>query len=158
MPLFAISSINSRKYCYFNIVRIHCYFEPIIEKTKKNNLWLMRDISIFGRELLSKAEGISRSVYTSLSLDVPPKIIKDLDQILYNFIWRKIIHYLKKEVICNPKEQRKLEVLDYTLNDTFKIKWLIEFMKNKESPWNAFPNDIFKTLGGIDFVEMTFFC
>ncbi len=48
--------------------------EPIVEKTKnKFNLWLMRDISIFGRVLLSKAEGISRSVYTSLSLEVPPK-------------------------------------------------------------------------------------
>ncbi len=80
-------------------------FEPIIEKTKnKFNLWLMRDISIFGRVLLSKAEGISRSVYTSLSLDVPPKII-NLDQILYNFIGERKPHYLKKEVICNPEEQ-----------------------------------------------------
>ncbi len=129
--------------------RSQLYFEPIIEKTKKKfNLWLMRDISIFGRVLLSKAEGISRSVYTSLSLDVPPKIIKDLDQILYNFIWRK-----KTQVICNPKEQGGLEVLDYnTLNDTFKIKCLIEFVKNRESPWNAFPNYIFNTLGGIYFL------
>ncbi len=104
----------------------------------------MRDISLFGRVLLSKAEGISRSVYMSLSLEVPPKTIKDLDQILYNFIWRKKTHYLKKEVICNPKDQGGLEVLDYnTLNDTFKIKWLIEFMKNRESSWNAFPNYIF---------------
>lgn len=62
-------------------------FEPIIKKTsEKFNLWLMRDISIFGRVLLSKVESISRSVYMSLSLDVPPKIIKDLDKILYDFI------------------------------------------------------------------------
>ena len=55
-------------------------FEPIIERTKnKFNWWLMRDISIIGRVLLSKAEGISRSVYTYLSLDVPPKVIKELD-------------------------------------------------------------------------------
>lgn len=52
-------------------------FDPIIEKTKKKlNLWLMRDISIFGRVLLSKTEGISRSVYISLSLEVPPKVKK----------------------------------------------------------------------------------
>lgn len=54
-------------------------------------------------------------------------MIKELDKILYDFIWRKKPHYLKKEVICNTKEQGGLEVLDYSpLNDTFKIKWLIE--------------------------------
>lgn len=74
----------------------------------------MRDISIIGRVLLSKAEGISRSVYASLSLDVPPKVIKALDKILYDFIWREKPHYLKKEVICNTKEQGGLEVLDYS--------------------------------------------
>jgi len=47
-------------------------------------------------------------------------------------------HYLKKEVIWNTK-QGGLEVLDYnTLNDTFKIKWLIDFLKNRESLWNIF--------------------
>ena len=59
-----------------------------IEKTKiKLNLWLMRDISLYGRVLLSKAEGLSRLVYVSLSLDLPPKIVKDLDKIIYSFIW-----------------------------------------------------------------------
>ncbi len=44
-------------------------------------------------------------------------------------------------------------LLDYTtLNDTFQIKWLIEFIKNRESPWNAFANFIFNTPGGIDFL------
>ncbi len=32
------------------------------------------------------------------------------------------------------------------------MKWLIVFVKNREIPWNAFPNYIFNTLGGIDFL------
>ncbi len=55
----------------------------------------------------------------SLSLEVPPKTIKHLDQIFYTLFGGKT-HYLKK-VICNPKEQGGLEVLDYnTFNDTPK--------------------------------------
>ncbi len=43
------------------------HFEPIIEKIKNRyNAWLMRDLSLLGRILLSKAEGISRSVYVSM--------------------------------------------------------------------------------------------
>ncbi len=79
-----------------------------------------------------------------------------LDQIFFYLYLEKKKHYLKKEVIYNPKEKGGFEVLDYnTLNDTFKIKWLVEFMKNRESHWNVFPNYIFNILGGIYFfVEM----
>ena len=55
--------------------RFHIHFYYKIEKIKKRfNLWLLRDLSLNGRVLLSKAEGISRSVYVSLSLDMPQTI------------------------------------------------------------------------------------
>ncbi len=52
---------NQNDRCVFN-------FSPIIEKTQKNkkihikkiNLWLQRDLSLRGRILLAKGEGISR--------------------------------------------------------------------------------------------------
>lgn len=44
-------------------------FTPIVEKTRKKlNLWLQRDLSLKGRTLLSKAEGISRFTYAAISL------------------------------------------------------------------------------------------
>lgn len=42
-------------------------FSPRIKKAKSIfNMWLQRDLSIFGRVLLSKAEGVSRFVYPAL--------------------------------------------------------------------------------------------
>ena len=71
-------------------------YNTIIQQvSKKLNMWLMRDLSLNGRVLLSKTEGISRLVYVSLSLAMPPIICKKLDQILFNFIWRNKCHYLK---------------------------------------------------------------
>ncbi len=62
-------------------------FKPIVEKIKNRyNTWLMRDLSLFGRILLSKAEGISRSVYVLMSMEDPKNVVKDLDKILYDFI------------------------------------------------------------------------
>lgn len=51
-------------------------------------MWLQRHLSIQGRVLLSKAEGISRSVYVSLSLDIPPEVTRQLDKMLFDFIWK----------------------------------------------------------------------
>ena len=62
--------------------------------------------------LLSKAEGISRSVYVSLSFDMPRTIIKEIGKLLYNFVWRNKTHYLSKAVIRNAIEQGGLAVLD----------------------------------------------
>lgn len=46
----------------------------------------MRDLSLNGNFLLSKAVGTSRSVYTYLSLGLPKDISKKLDKIIFDFI------------------------------------------------------------------------
>ncbi|CDQ93629.1 unnamed protein product [Oncorhynchus mykiss] len=130
-----------------------------IEKTKKKlNLWLMRGISLHGRVLLSKAEGLSRSgypdlFYVSLSFDLHPKIVKDFDKILYHFIWRNKPHYLRKDILTNTQEQGGLEVLDFnTLNNTFKIHWILKYVKNQNSILNVFPEYLFDSVGGLEFL------
>lgn len=129
-------------------------FGPVIEQiTKKFNMWLMRDLSLNGRVLLSKAEGISRSVYTSLSLEMPNNISKKLDKILFNFIWKHKNHYLKRDILCNTKENGGLEVLSFEmLNNSFKIKWLLNLLKEKDTIWNTFPKHVFNLMGGLKFL------
>lgn len=63
---------NQHSRCYLN-------FSPIIEKTKKKfNQWLLRDLSLRGRTLITKAEGISRLTYAALALDLDKKICKEI--------------------------------------------------------------------------------
>ena len=67
-------------------------------KKQKNifNLWLQRDLSLYGIVLLSKAEGLSRFVYPSLSLFVNDSIAKGINKIFLDFIWKNKPHKLKK--------------------------------------------------------------
>jgi len=47
--------------------RVSLNFNPASEKIKRKfNFWLLRDLSLRGRVLLSKAEGISRLTYCIL--------------------------------------------------------------------------------------------
>lgn len=44
-------------------------------------------------------------------------------------------------------------MLNFTdLNEVFKIKWIIKYIKNKDTVWHIFPNFIFNSLGGINFL------
>ena len=100
-------------------------FSPIIKKPQnKLNQWLQRDLSLKGRVLLTKAEGLTRITYTGLSLLVDSKICKDIDRMLLNFIWKNRTHYYRKSVVMNTYEFGGQNFLDFTtLIKTFKIKW-----------------------------------
>lgn len=120
--------------------RISLNFPPIIKKSQTNlNQWLQRDLR--GRVLLSKA-GLSRLTYAAISLH--SKTCKDIDRMLFNFLWKNGTHYIRKSVAMNDYEHGGLNVLDFTtLNNTFKIYWAKHFLKNPVSIWNFIPQHIF---------------
>lgn len=130
---------NEKRRCNLN-------FDPIVEKIRKRfNIWLMRDLSLNGRVLLSKAEGISRAVYLSSSMGMPASVYKKLDKILFNFIWRNRSHYLRKDILCNLRKDGGLEVLTFeTLSNSFLVRWLSNLIKEAESIWNTFPKQIWE--------------
>lgn len=74
-------------------------------------MWLMRDLSLQGRILLSKTKGLSRLVYPARMLDAPKSIFEEADSTLIHFIWRNKPHY--KQVLGNPPENGGLNMLDF---------------------------------------------
>lgn len=129
-------------------------FEPLVNKVKNRfNIWLSRDLSIYGRILLSKGEGLSRLTYPAMALDVPKKIVKEIDKNLYNFIWRNRHHYLKKGVLCNSLKDGGLGMLDFgTSNIILKTKWIKNYFLNQDKLWNYIPDLIFRKVGGLKFL------
>ncbi|XP_051733611.1 uncharacterized protein LOC127503617 [Ctenopharyngodon idella] len=128
-------------------------FNPIIKNTqKKLNQWLSRDLSLRRRVLISKAEGISRLTYTAMALHVDNKISKEIDKMLFNFVWRNRIHYIRKTILMNSYENGGLNFLDFTtLNNTFKVNWIRQLVKYPTSIWNMIPFNVLSSLGGIHF-------
>ncbi len=138
-------SINS------NMVLAEINLNPIKDMIRKKfNSWLARDLSLAGRVLLSKAEGLSRVSYLFSVMDCPKSSCAFLDKLLYNFIWKNKSHKVKKEVLRNNISDGGLEVIDFTLfNHVLKVNWLKRFVKKTDSIWNTIPNFIFKKIGGI---------
>uniref|UniRef100_A0A8C6NIX7 Reverse transcriptase domain-containing protein n=1 Tax=Nothobranchius furzeri TaxID=105023 RepID=A0A8C6NIX7_NOTFU len=90
-------------------------FTPIIQKTlKKFNRWMQRDLSLKASVLITKAEGLSRLTYAALTLRLDKEIGKDIDRILFNFIWKNRTHYIRKTVVMNKYESGGLNVLDFS--------------------------------------------
>ncbi|XDV39802.1 hypothetical protein PO909_008989 [Leuciscus waleckii] len=112
--------------------------KPIEKSRKILNNWLQRDLTLFGRSLLTKTELISRLIYPAyLSI----KNLKEINTLIFNFIWKNKHHYIKKSVVMNNYESGGLNFLDFnTLNNTFKMNWAKHFLKNPVSIWNFIPH------------------
>ncbi len=94
---------------------------PVIAKTKKKmNCWLQRDLSLKGRILLTKAEGLSRLSYAAQSLYVDKPTYKLIDRTLTDFVWKNKCHYMKRSVILNSYNKGGLNFIDFnSLNYAF---------------------------------------
>lgn len=117
------------------------------------NFWLQRDITIFGRILLTKIESLSRLIYPGSSLPISTRKIKAINKLNFDFIWRKKYHYIRKNDIIKEYEDGGLKAIDFDImNGVLKLKWLQSFIKNEHSFWFAIPSSLFKKCRGIKFL------
>ena len=60
-----------------------------IRKMKtKFNLWLSRDLTLYGKSLLAKTLGVSQLVYAASLLSVPNAVAKIVQSELFSFLWK----------------------------------------------------------------------
>ncbi len=78
-------------------VRQQLNFNNKIKKTKMIfDNWLRRNVSILGRIVLTKVEGLSRFIFPGLSLFVQDFTCKEINRLLVNFCWKNKHYHLKK--------------------------------------------------------------
>jgi len=75
------------------------FFNKIRKMKTKLNLWLTRDLSLYGRTLLAKTIGISQLIYSASMLSVPETVIKNTQALLFNFLWKNKNDKVKRDVM-----------------------------------------------------------
>ena len=64
------------------------FLEKIIDIKKLINIWFLRGLSLYRKVTLIKSLLIPQIIYTSSLLPTPEHIVKDLNHILYAFLWQ----------------------------------------------------------------------
>ncbi len=68
----------------------------VVDMKKYLSHWLTRDLTVFGRVILSKAEGVSKIIYFCHSLFISNSNIRKANSVLFQFLWRNKTHDLKR--------------------------------------------------------------
>lgn len=140
--------------CRSDSDRLHHNFQPRLDNIKKILCcWLQRDLTIYGRVLLTKTEGISRLVYPAFSLHIDQKTVKMINSLLFCFIWKYKTECVQRKSIIRNYKEGGLNALDFNIiNQTLKINWIKNCLSNNELPLFWIPNLFFKRCGGFKFL------
>ena len=104
------------------------------------NCWQVRRLTLLGKITVIKSLAASQLVYIMSPLPSSQSYLKEIHQILYNFLWDGRGDKIKRSVILNEYKDGGLKMLDIqSFNDALKAKWVQKYLDdNNQAKWKFF--------------------
>ena len=91
----------------------------------KLNIWKQRGLTIFGKVLIAKSQGMSNLVYTLSCVECPEKFDKQAQLIINNFIWPKGTNKIKHRTMIGDYDRLGIRSPDVTcMKKALRLAWL----------------------------------
>ena len=102
------------------------------------NLWVKRNLTIFGKTVVINTLCISKLVYNFLLIPVPEYVIKKLENMVINFLF-KSRQRLNRKCLINTVENAGINLVDIGCKiSALKASWICWW--SNEAPWVALRN------------------
>jgi hypothetical protein len=114
---------------------------PIVTRLERKLTSISCFLSQGARLQLVDSTLSSMSIYFLCSLEIPPGILKQLDRILRQCLWRDNIDTPKQslaawEMLCKPKVKGGFGIVNFTKrNEALLLKHLDKFVNKADLPW-----------------------
>ena len=129
------------------------FYDKINKMKTKLNLWLSRDLTIYGKSLLVKALGISQLVYAASMLTVPESVIKTVQENLFAFLWKNRKDKIKRMVMYQPVAEGGINFVNfYMVVKSLCLAWIGRLLGESDDQWKVIPNYYFRNYGGLLFL------
>ena len=110
--------------------------------------WKSRDLTLFGKITLIKTLGIPKLIFAATNCTIPDKILKNIEKILFSFIWGKRDR-IRRKVLYGPIKNGGLNMVDIKSKfEAVKASWLNQIIEdNGTSNWSFIPNALINNIG-----------
>ena len=132
-------------------------FDAKIEKLKsKLNIWTSRDLTIFGRSCIVNTLGLSQFIYLASLVVFPENVIKTIEQLVSNFIWRGRKAKVKRQTLINKTEDGGIGLIDIRSKvKSLQCYWVVRYASGGEALWKRIWNHHIKSVGNNFFFTAT---
>ena len=89
------------------------------------NLWSGRRLSILGRIAIVKTLALSKLVYNCSVLDTPTDFAKEVNKVIFPFIWNFKPDKIKRNTLTGPVFKGGLSMVNFTLGTRgfSRVRW-----------------------------------
>lgn len=131
-------------------------YKPRIEKLQNMLLvWAQRGLSLKGKITIINNLALSPLIYVAAVIDTPECVIREVDNIITNFLWKGKTSKIAKNVIIQNIENGGLKFPDFGSKvKALKITWVKRLTLHAFANWKLFPKFIYDT----DDLEFFFCC
>ena len=135
------------------------YIDKMEEIKRDIARWKKRHMTPLGKITIIKTLIISKLTYLFINIPDPPHtFLKELDQILFRFLWDGKTNRIKKSTMCKPYEEGGLKMVDiFAFLSSLKIGWLRRLTEAKlTSPawYDLYPALQHLEMFGLDYAEV----
>ena len=132
------------------------FIERLDSVKKLINIWSSRGLSIYGKVTVIKSLNIPAFVYISLLLPVPKEIVKELNQMIFKFLWKGIDKVTRLSTI-NEYENGGLKMIDLeSMIKSLRLAWLKRIFQCNNGAWRSFLRfSLLEPYGGLFYFTMT---
>ena len=124
------------------------FHERLSDFQKTINLWSLRGLSLFGKVTIVKSFLIPKLLYVSTILETPQEIIKQMERMLYKFLWKGPDKVTRLSVI-NSLKNGGLNLTDLqTQIKALRLSWIPRVFDERVGPWKSYLAFHLKKYGG----------
>ena len=100
-----------------------------LEKNSKidtfHGIWQSRNLTLFGRCLITKSLGILQLVHSTSILDIPNEYIQNVDTMIFKFIWKNKKDKINRKVMFQDYDDGGIRVPSIeTMSKSLKLAWI----------------------------------
>lgn len=148
---------------YFNSTieasQIEKNWEIKIEEVKNViHNWSKRNCSLFGKSIVAKTFLLSKINYIIQSLNLPINIQKEIDNLIFKFLWKTNtnktgVEKIKRTTLCLDTNQGGISMISIEIQQkVMLLKWLHKLNLKQETTHFKIVNEMFKPLGGLTYL------
>ena len=102
--------------------------------------WSARRLTLLGRIAILKSLAVSQIVYVLYSLPTPRGVIKEINSLLYVFLWDGKSDKIKRTEMINSYSKGGLKMIDIqSFNQSLKMKWVKGYLDDdNQAKWKSF--------------------
>ena len=128
-------NINGQNFEYLNWYKKAEKIKRII------NMWKMRNLTYYGKIIIIKTLLISQIIYVASVFTAPTKFVKEINKLLFTFLWNSRKEKVKRSVVINPPKAGGLGMVDIESKiKSLRLSWMLKFFDNYPRPWKNICN------------------